>query len=435
MSGRLRDRVEDEANNLLRERVARLRQAFEEALTPLSAAIDLPLAPGEWGAAGGSEHLRMLRDALEAFAQGGTQRDVLSALLDAAATCYRRTALFVLRDGSLAGWSGLGFTGGGTFGNEELPGVSLPASGDHLLAQALQRRTLAMAGQDGPGEVIVTRLGRLRPRESVAMPLLVRGRPVAVLYGDTGSEDEPGQSLSFEIMARMAGLTLTAQVASQGRRTRSAGTSPTGALQARDTLAPAGEAGPGAPTPPEEAEIQALLGDLDGHPRRESADSGMSDEDRRTHAGWGVMLDGVEDPFRIRANDLTPTDLGHRRHPDDLDERDDRLPEDVCLSPYPAGVGKHLLAPRDVRDRLRVPDGGKQFHVGSSPQLVQQAKALQPGLRTQVDREHDALGRANEGVHDLAESDRVFRVFRSVHGRVQVIPGALHNATPLLDVQ
>ena len=283
MSGTLRDRVEAEATRVLRDRLNRLRQSLEDALSPLGAPVDLPLAPGEWGAAGGLEQLRTLRDTLEVLAQCGTQRDVLGALLDAAATCYRRAALFVLKDATLTGWSGLGFTGDGSFRNEDLRRVTLPATGEHLLAQALQRKALAMAGQDGPGDVIVSNLGQVHPRDSVAMPLLVRGRAVAVLYGDTGTEAEGGQTLGFEIMARVASLVLASLLAAPSRRARPQASAPALPMPGREPSGPA-EAAPGAPTPPEEAEIQALQGDLDGHPRRESGDSGMSDEERRSHA-------------------------------------------------------------------------------------------------------------------------------------------------------
>ncbi|HEU4402582.1 MAG TPA: hypothetical protein VFT43_10805, partial [Candidatus Polarisedimenticolia bacterium] len=43
----------------------------------------------------------------------------------------------------------------------------------------------------------------------------------------------------------------------------------------------AATSGAGAPTPPEDAEMQALLSDIEGHPRRESGDDGLSDERRR----------------------------------------------------------------------------------------------------------------------------------------------------------
>ncbi len=285
MSDRLRDRIETEASQILRERVDHLRRALEVAIAQLAVPMEIPLVPGEWGAAGGSEHLKTLRDTIDSLSRGENQREILATTLDAAAAFYRRAALFVLKDGALAGWSGLGFTGDGGVHNEDLGRLKLPASGDHLLAQALQRRTLAIAGEDGPGDPVIASLGGVRPRASVAMPLLLRGRPVALLYADTGRENDPGQPLGVEIVAGLAGLAIGGLASNQGRRGRSAATHPSGAIAAESpSSAMVRGGGAPAPPPPEEAEIQALLGDIAGHPRREGADSGMSDEDRRLHS-------------------------------------------------------------------------------------------------------------------------------------------------------
>src|SRR5437899_12524902 len=129
MGGRLRDRVEAEAQRLLRERVARLKQALDEALGTLAQPMRLPLAPGEWGAAEGPAQLQAVRDATEAIARGATQREVLTALLDAAAAFYPRTAVFILKGTSLNGWAGLGFIGEGGFSSGDLPRLTLPLAG------------------------------------------------------------------------------------------------------------------------------------------------------------------------------------------------------------------------------------------------------------------------------------------------------------------
>src|SRR5438128_4845670 len=80
MNGRLRDRVEAEAQRLLRDRVARLRQALEGALGALAEPIKFPLTPGEWGAAEGAAQLQSVRDAADAIARAGSQREILTAL-------------------------------------------------------------------------------------------------------------------------------------------------------------------------------------------------------------------------------------------------------------------------------------------------------------------------------------------------------------------
>jgi len=114
-------------------------------------------------------------------------------------------------------------------------------------------------------------------------------RIVAVLYGDTGSAGggSPAQGLPFEILARCAGLAME----------RTPGPATAGNRQAAPQAEAAAHAAPPrshavaalvprgvSPSPPEEAEMQALLGELDGMPRRPSGDDGLSDEDRRRHA-------------------------------------------------------------------------------------------------------------------------------------------------------
>ncbi|PYS96925.1 MAG: hypothetical protein DMF50_02470 [Acidobacteria bacterium] len=280
MSARLRDKVEGEANRILRERVTRLRQALESALAEIGEGLEFPLAPGEWGAAEGAAQLQAVRDAVESIGRGGTQREILTALLDAAAAFYPRIALFVLRHDALAGWAGLGFLGDAGFSSEDLPRVALPAAGKHLLAQAVQRRSFAHAGQEGPGREVVSALGRVTPRESGAVPLLVRGRPVGVLYGDTGSSTERAHPLAFEIVARIAGLAMERLAAGAEMRAQ-----PAEPLEGRASVRPRAGAGRTAtPTPPEDAEMEALLGELASHPRRESGDDGLGDEERRSHA-------------------------------------------------------------------------------------------------------------------------------------------------------
>src|SRR5437762_13344143 len=111
MGGHLKDRVEAEANRHVRERVERLRQAFEEALSAASEPMRFPLTPGEWGAASGAAQLHVIRDAVDSIARHESQREILSALLDAAAAIYPRTALFIVKGSTLTGWAGLGFLG------------------------------------------------------------------------------------------------------------------------------------------------------------------------------------------------------------------------------------------------------------------------------------------------------------------------------------
>jgi hypothetical protein len=274
MGGRLRERIESESGRLLRERAARIRSQIEGALRELSDPLEFELAPGEWGAAEGEGQIQALREAVDALARHESQREILTALMDAAAAFYPRAAVFVVKEGTLSGWAGLGFLGEGGFVSETVPRVSLPAGEDHLLGRALRSRALQRTGSEGPGERIIAALGRVRPREACAVPVLVRTRPVAVLYGDTGSTADAGRPLSFEIVARVAGLAMERLAAHTRRPGRPGEAPPPGP-------APHSARAGGVITPPEEAEVRALIADLDAFPRRPAADDGLSDEERR----------------------------------------------------------------------------------------------------------------------------------------------------------
>jgi hypothetical protein len=278
MGGHLKDRVEAEANRNLRERVERLRQAFEEALSGASEPMRFPLTPGEWGAASGAAQLHVIRDAVESIARHESQREILSALLDAAAAIYPRTALFIVKGSTLAGWAGLGFLGEGGFKSEHVARLTLSAAGHHVLARAASGRTVVRASAQSVGEEVRAALGGIQPADACAAPVQVRGRPVAILYGDTGGATEGGDPLAFEILARVAAMAME-RLAGSHRKARA------GAEAAAGPPGPAPHAAPhppgGSVTPPEEAEMQAILADLGGHPRSASADDGQSDEERR----------------------------------------------------------------------------------------------------------------------------------------------------------
>src|SRR6266571_6282077 len=278
MGGRLKDRVEAEANRLLRERVERLRLALEDALSSASEPLRFPLTPGEWGAAGGTAQLHVIRDALDSISRHETQRDILSALVDAAAAIYPRIALFIVKGGSLTGWAGLGFMGEGGFKSDKVPALNLNVSGNHILAGAVTGLAAVRVSAQGPGDEVRSALGGVLPSESCAAPILVRGRPAAVLYGDTGSTVEGGDPLAFEIVARLAGLAME-RLAAPHRRVRTGVGAPAGA-EGHAAQSPAA----GVATPPEEVELQAILADLGGRLRSPSADDGLSDEERRRQA-------------------------------------------------------------------------------------------------------------------------------------------------------
>lgn len=276
MGGRLRERVEAEAGRQLRERVDRLRKALERELAALGEPLQIPLTQADVAADGADEPLQSLRSAIDSLGNGESQRDVLRTLLDAAGRCYRRSAVFLFKDGLLTGWAGTGFSGAGP--DSPVERASLPAAGDHLLAQAARKRAAQRVGSEGPGEKVLAALGGVRPLEACAVPVLAHGRPVAVLYGDTGTGPAAARPLPFEILARVAGMAIDRL---QPRRDDADETGGTERVRPMTF----GERAPhrAAPVPPEDAELEAILADPSGGPRATRAGGDLPEEERRRH--------------------------------------------------------------------------------------------------------------------------------------------------------
>lgn len=272
--------IEAIAHRQLQERAGRLRQTLDEALREMVQPLELPAGTESSSMA---PALRALRDALQAIAAATAQKDVLEALLDAVSGCYARSALFVMKREGLRGWAGRGFDSEPGFDDGQVAGILLPIAGDHLLARAVQSRSLMVAGNEGPGETVTTALGGTRPHEAGAMPIMLRERPVALLYGDSGSSGGRSEAVWLEIIACIGGLALAnlagepARKAQQDPVMNRSATSPPASPHASDPAT--------GPTPPTDPELQPLLSDLGESPRRElgEGEQPLSEEVRRWH--------------------------------------------------------------------------------------------------------------------------------------------------------
>ncbi len=296
---RLKQRIETEAGRVLNERLERFRQTLEKALPSLGSPLQLSedLFPNSEVA----EPVEAVRLVLDEIGRGGRQREILTAILSGASACYARVAIFILRNNTLVGWAGRGIA---TTGPEEqgLPAhITLPAHGDHLPARALESVSFQVSGPNGPGFVLTEALGGVVPGRAGAVPIVVRGRPVVLLYGDTATSSAQPAEVAFDVIGRVGGLALAAltPTAKRNRVGVVAAVSDSGVMGVAATagfpsMPPDSRDGRhrgkadsptvSSPTPPEDAEMQALLSDLDGMPRRDSADDGQHPDERRLQA-------------------------------------------------------------------------------------------------------------------------------------------------------
>jgi hypothetical protein len=206
-------------HNEFSEALARLREAsVNEPLggTSLSAAIfaHLQTARGQRlsGAmpqrAESSGEVGAIKRAVEEIERQQTHADILGSLLTGAARFAERAALFVIRNDQAIGWRECEASDPANF--ELIGGVSLPLSADTLLGRAAQSRSAwtGAPGSNSADSLLTDQLGG-NPQIMTAVPLVVRGKVVAVLYADSASQNSNAVNVdALELLARVAAMAI-----------------------------------------------------------------------------------------------------------------------------------------------------------------------------------------------------------------------------------
>lgn len=149
-----------------------------------------------------------LRDAINEISNKASQSEILKSLVDHAAHFAPRGTFFIVKNEQFVGWR--------AFGDEAktdesaVREVQFPMSADTLLAKAIENlKTVAgNAGGHADNEQFLDPLDFGRPDRMYAIPLVARGRGVAVLYADYGTEGVALNPEALETLVRVAGLTV-----------------------------------------------------------------------------------------------------------------------------------------------------------------------------------------------------------------------------------
>jgi hypothetical protein len=210
------------------EQLNRLQSDFDEALkrvressasesldaSPLSAAIFAHLQTARAQKLSGASperaqpagEISTIKRAVEEIERQQTHADILGSLLTSAAQFAERAALFVVRNEQAIGWRECEASDPANL--ELIGGVSLPLSADTLLGRAA-RSLSALSGAPGSNSedsLLIDQLGG-DPQTVAAVPLVVRGKVVAVLYADSVSRDANAVNLdALELLARVASM-------------------------------------------------------------------------------------------------------------------------------------------------------------------------------------------------------------------------------------
>lgn len=147
-----------------------------------------------------------IKRAVREIGEQQTQTEILKALLKGAINFAERVALFVIKNDQAIGWRVVEATDASNF--ELIGGVSLPLSAETILTRGVRARNTWSGDPRSSNEdqMLIDQLGG-SPQAAVAVPLIVRGKVVAVLYADSASSDASAINLdALEVLVQVAAM-------------------------------------------------------------------------------------------------------------------------------------------------------------------------------------------------------------------------------------
>jgi hypothetical protein len=230
----LRDEINSYLNsrlNALQEEITRLQSQVNEAFTRLLERSDDATQTDTSVAITISEHIRaahergieeaaaqsartkassdmaLLKAAIDDLDDQRSQSDILGTLVNSSASFAPRVAFFVVKNEQATGWRARGLEG--TVGDDAIREISLPLSSDTLLSDVVHSRATwsGSPGHNADDHLLTNKLGSEPPQRMVAVPLVVRGKAVAVLYADSAALEADSINLeALETLVRVAGM-------------------------------------------------------------------------------------------------------------------------------------------------------------------------------------------------------------------------------------
>lgn len=146
-----------------------------------------------------------IRDAVADISSKDSQSSILKALVHHASNFAPRGAFFIIKSEHLTGWKVFGAS---EAAEAAVRDIHFPVEHDSILGSAVSSRSTATEARSGDA-AFVNPLEFSNGEGGMAIPLVARGRGVAVLYADLGNEG--GGSINreaLETIVRVAGLTV-----------------------------------------------------------------------------------------------------------------------------------------------------------------------------------------------------------------------------------
>ena len=156
-----------------------------------------------------------VRDAINDISNQTSQAAILKTLVQHAAQFTPRGAFFIVKNEHFVGWR--------VFGKEDstdeqtVREIFFPVASSTILGESVKSLS-PVEGSYGNfvgDSIFLNKLGFGQPNRMFAIPLVARGRGVAVLYADYGEEGEGVNVEALETLVRFAGLTVEVLASSQ----------------------------------------------------------------------------------------------------------------------------------------------------------------------------------------------------------------------------
>lgn len=199
----VRSSIERAVSSRLTQQADQFRkEVVEQVLREIEPLLASSGAPEATQSSQASPVSGILSSTISAIQASTVQADILKALLEGVSKFSARTALFVVRGSTLAGWQARGFA------DDNIRGLALDGS-KGLAARAIQARDRVSAASAEFDAAFIQQHGAPADRNATVFPLVVRDKVAAILYCDTGSKAGGATDFSaVEVLTRYTCLWL-----------------------------------------------------------------------------------------------------------------------------------------------------------------------------------------------------------------------------------
>ena len=158
-----------------------------------------------------------LRDAINDISSQNSQAAILKTLVQHAAQFTTRGAFFILKNEHFVGWRTFG-SGQEESDDKAIREIFFPIASETVLSESVRSLTAVESsyGTYAGDSAYLDKLEFGQPDRMFAIPLVARGRGVAVLYADGGAKNGDVNVEALETLVRVAGLTVEVIASSQG---------------------------------------------------------------------------------------------------------------------------------------------------------------------------------------------------------------------------